>query len=347
MKYNIYLCASVYPDPSDTTGRIGIDVTPNIDGFVKAIGRNELLPFFGAYQRLVYSYFFYKKLVQKHPVDFVFVTGGSSIIPKAMASKTIVYVHYPEDAQITSQQYLKGRKTKKFYILPWLFISKNIDFIKNCTILTNSKFTKDTIQSMWGVEATVIYPPCPQYGFNSEESSSKRDIVCCLGRFTPGKEYEKIIKVAARLPRIKFELVGSVTIDKISYLEKLKATAGPNITFHVNSSVAHKVQILKRSKVLFHASLGEHFGIALVEAMSSGVIPITHNSGAAKIDELVPQRFRYNDEEEAVQLITDAISSWNPSDASKLAESVEKFSPECFRQNIKSFISGWVKSLKT
>ena len=43
--------------------------------------------------------------------------------------------------------------------------------------------------------------------------------VCSLGRFTPEKEYETILQIAKERPKLKFELIGSVTEDKISYLE--------------------------------------------------------------------------------------------------------------------------------
>ena len=40
---------------------MSIDVEQSIDGFVKAIGRNEILPFLGIYQNLISSYFKFKK----------------------------------------------------------------------------------------------------------------------------------------------------------------------------------------------------------------------------------------------------------------------------------------------
>ena len=55
---------------------MSIDVEDSIKGFVKAIGRNEILPFLGIYQSLVYSYFFFKKLIKTYNPDFLLVTGG-------------------------------------------------------------------------------------------------------------------------------------------------------------------------------------------------------------------------------------------------------------------------------
>jgi alpha-1,2-mannosyltransferase len=343
MGCKVFLCASAYPKKEETIKRIGIDVEDSIDGFVKAIGRNEILPFLGAYQRMVYTYSFFKKLIKEHKLDFVFVTGGSTLIPKSMADKTIVYVHYPVDLEVTHQRYLNN-KMKKIYIKPWLFISNNVDYIKRSTIITNSNYTRDAIKAAWGIDATVIFPPCPQYSFPFADQV-KKNIVCSLGRFTPEKNYETILQIAQRQSNTQFELIGSITPDKLSYLEKLRNNAPRNVIFHVNASIEEKIEVLKRSKVMLHSFMGEHFGIALIEAMSAGLIPVTHDSGAAKADGLVPSKYRYNDIDEAVASITDAFSSWNIDEAQRLREYAMRFSAESFRANIKSFISDWIKSI--
>jgi alpha-1,2-mannosyltransferase len=342
MGFKVNLCASVYPDRGTTLERVGIDVTDSIDGFVKSIPRNEILPFLGAYQRLCYSYFFFKKLIKEYCPDFVLLTGGSSIIPKSAAERTIVYVHFPVDVEVASERYLSN-KFKRVYIKPWQFISNNLDYIKKSTIITNSNYTKNLIRKAWGIESTVIPPPCPQYTFPISKEK-KQDVICSLGRFTPEKDYEVILNVARRLSDKKFELVGSVTSDKIGYLNSLIKSAPENVKFHINASVEEKLEVLTRAKVLLHSFIGEHFGIALVEAMSAGILPVTHDSGAAKEDNLVPNEYRYNDINGAVKATIDALDKWNLSTAQNLRESARRFSPEDFRSNIKKFITAWVMS---
>ena len=343
MGFKIFLCSSTYPEREETINRIGIDVSDSIDGFVKAIGRNEILPFLGAYQRMTYSYFFFKKLIKEYKLDFVLVTGGSTIIPSTIAEKTLVYVHFPVDIEVASERYQKS-KMKKIYIKPWLFISNNLDDIKRATIITNSNYTKNAIREAWGIDSKVIYPPCPQYSFALSEQEKRENVVCSLGRFTPEKDHEMIVRVAQNLPSTRFELVGSVTQDKAAYLKKLIDIAPKNMTFHVNATVQEKIDVLKKSRVLLHTFVGEHFGIALVEAMSAGVIPVTHNSGAAKIDGLVPEQFRYNDLDGAIASVINALSSWNTKGALTLREFAKRFSSESFRDNLKTFISNWIKS---
>ena len=341
MGSKVFLCASAYPKKEESLERIGIDVTDSIDGFVKSIGRNEILPFLGAYQRLVYSYFFFKKLIKKHKVDFVLVTGGSSLIPKDMAKRTIVYVHYPVDLEVESEKYQKNA-LKRLYIKPWMFISHNLDYIKQSTIITNSNYTKNAIKSAWGMDSVVIYPPCPQYSFPLNDNQTKEDVVCSIGRFTQEKRYETILEVARRLPDTRFELVGSVTLDKAWYLDNLQKDAPKNVGFHVNATIEDKINVLRKSKVMLHSFLGEHFGIAFIEAMSAGIIPVAHDSGAAKFDKIVDEKFRYNNIEEAVESVKSALSSWSIAESQRLREYAKKFSAESFRENLRLFISNWL-----
>ena len=166
-----------------------------------------------------------------------------------MAERTIVYVHYPTDLEISQKGYTSNIM-KKLYIHPYLFVSNTLDYIKRATIITNSNYTKNAIKQTWNADSTVIYPPCPQYSFSLDDKINK-DIdttICSLGRGTPEKEYEIILNIAKERPGLKFELIGSVTPDKINYLEALKNKASQNVIFHVNVTINEKTEILKRSK---------------------------------------------------------------------------------------------------
>jgi alpha-1,2-mannosyltransferase len=334
---------------------MSIDVEDSIKGFVKTIGRNEILPFLGIYQRLVYSYVFFKKLIKTYNPDFLLVTGGSTVIPNSMAEKTIVYVHFPSDLAILQKEYtskiMKRKIMKRLYIQLHLFISNNIDYMKKATILANSNYTRNAIKKVWNIDSTVIYPPCPQYSFPLEDKIKKIEkdtelmTVCSLGRFVPEKEYETILQIAKQRPQLKFELIGGVAEDKISYLNSLKNKASENVTFHVNATENQKMEILKRSKILLHSFKGEHFGIALIEAMSAGLIPVSHDSGAAKEDDIVDEKYRYNDDiDSALNCLDKAVSEWNLDKASQLRQYAQNFSIENYNKNLKLFIRNWIES---
>ena len=328
---------------------MSIDVEDSIKGFVKAIGRNEMLPSFRIYQSLVSSYFFFKKLIKTYNPDFLLVTGNLPVLPKSIAEKTIVYVHFPTDLVILPllQKDYTSKIWKKLYIQPYLFISNNIDYLKKATIITNSNYTKNAIKKVWNIDSTVIYPPCPQYSFPLEDKikiEKDTKTVCSLGRFIPQKEYDTILQIAKERPQLKFELIGGVTEDTISYLNRLKNKAPKNVTFYVNATENQKMEILTRSKILIHSFKGEHFGIALIEAMSAGLIPVSHNSGAAKEDNIVDEKFRYKDIDSALNCIDRAVSEWNLDKALQLRQYAQNFSIENYNKNLKLFITNWIKS---
>jgi alpha-1,2-mannosyltransferase len=227
------------------------------------------------------------------------------------------------------------------------FISNNIDYLKKATIITNSNYTRNAIKKVWNIDSTDIYPTCPQYSFPLEDKikiEKDTKTVCSLGRFVPEKKYDTIIQIAKQRPQLKFELIGGVAEDKISYLNNLKNKAPKNVTFHVNATENQKIEILKRSKILIHSFKGEHFGIALIEAMSAGLIPISHNSGAAKEDNIVDEKFRYNDLDSALNCLDIAVSEWNLDKASQLRQYAQNFSMENYNKNLKLFITNWIES---
>jgi alpha-1,2-mannosyltransferase len=334
---------------------MSIDIEQSIKGFVKAIGRNEMLPLLTIYQNLVYKYFIFKKLIKTYNPDFLLVTGNLTVLPKSMAEKTIVYVHFPFDLAILEKDYT-SKKWKRLYIQPYHFISKNIDYnndidfsyIKKGTIIANSNYTRNAIKKLWNIDSTVIYPPCPQYSFPLEDKIKKiekdTNTVCSLGRFVPEKEYETILQIAKQRPQLKFELIGGVAEDNISYLNSLKNKASKNVTFHVNATEKQKIEILKRSKILLHSFKGEHFGISLIEAMSAGLISVSHNSGAAKEDNIVEEKFRYKDIDSALTCIDKAVEEWNLDKASQLRQYARNFSMENYNKNLKLFITNWIES---
>ena len=62
------------------------------------------------------------------------MTGNLTVIPKSMAEKTIVYVHFPSDLAISllqkdyTSKIMKRKIMKRLYIQLYLFISNNIDY---------------------------------------------------------------------------------------------------------------------------------------------------------------------------------------------------------------------------
>ncbi len=96
------------------------------------------------------------------------------------------------------------------------------------------------------------------------------------------------------------------------------------------------LKVLSKAKVYFHATIGEHFGIPVIEAMASGVIPIVPKESGAY--EVVPE-FSYSDIEEAVTLLKSLLENENIGLRREMKNRALNFSKENFKRNILSEIS--------
>lgn len=185
-------------------------------------------------------------------------------------------------------------------------------------ILSNSEFTKSWIKKYWGKEAHVLYPPVKLIAFcdqrlanskklitNPQSQISKQNWICSVGRFFTlghGKKQGVMIEAFKKLisnnqypitSDLQLHLVGGVGNEPSSlrFIEDLRAEAkGYPIFFHLNAKRREVEDVLLKSKIYWHAAgFGEdpqkdpikfeHFGIAPIEAISSGCIPLLYGGG--------------------------------------------------------------------
>ena len=88
----------------------------------------------------------------------------------------------------------------------------------------------------------------------------------------------------------KFTLIGTVRgAGDEQIVENLKKQAlklgiSHKIDFAINQTRDKLFEYFQKAKVAIHTMEYEHFGIAVVELMSSGIITIAHNSAGPKAD---------------------------------------------------------------
>ncbi len=169
-------------------------------------------------------------------------------------------------------------------------------------IIVNSKFSKKWVRNYWQRESKVIYPPVKMvYKKYSFKKIRKSNQICSVGRFFTtghGKKQEILIEGFKKFYDAGFNdwqlhLIGGVGQDErsLKFIEKLKNQAlNYPIFIHTNISRRKLIKILRSSRFYWHATgygesrlrhpiLFEHFGIAAVEAISAGCIPILYNGG--------------------------------------------------------------------
>lgn len=209
----------------------------------------------------------------------------------------IIYVHFPDFYPGVENLYYPERYTYntflRIYSLPshifsklllWMF--KRIKY--RPLILTNSKFSKALIKRWLRVRSCVLYPPVAIEKFKLFSiDKHKENLVVTIGRIERSKNIHLIPLIARRVRNLRFIIVGSSVQDKYkSYLDKLIKDLGVTDRIEIleNLNDAKLRELLVRARYYLHTTLYEHFGIAVVEAMAMGAIPIVHKKSGAWTD---------------------------------------------------------------
>lgn len=202
--------------------------------------------------------------------------------------------------------FLFGRKNILHFQQPFIGVCKGnfLDRIKLKLIkkvVCNSRFTKKFIDKEYRLKSSVLYPPVDIEKFLP---GKKENLIIAVGRFEQTKKQEILVETFKKmvdngLAGWRFTLVGSSSV-KNPFLENLmKQAAGYPIDFLPNAPFEKIRQIYAKAKIFWHAKgfkveerrtpwLVEHFGIAPVEAMASGCVPLVVDKGGLK--EIVRRR---------------------------------------------------------
>lgn len=165
-------------------------------------------------------------------------------------------------------------------------------------VVINSKFHQDIISKrLVNPHAIVLHPPVMLR--QARDWNQKEKIILAVGRFFRGlhsKRQDVLIDAfrafSKQAPDWKFVLAGGLSDEASArdYSERLRQSAeGLPIEFRTNVSATELNELFSSSRFFWHAAgfevpkdqpeKMEHFGIATVEAMSAGCIPIVYRAG--------------------------------------------------------------------
>ena len=109
------------------------------------------------------------------------------------------------------------------------------------------------------------------------------------------------------------------------------------ITFEINASLDKLLSIIRESRVYFHPMIGEHFGMAVLEAMAGGLIPVVPNEGG--VIEFVPQEYQFNTIEHAAQIIIYIFNHLPKTERIKLSDDINKFSTSHYIKGFQTILN--------
>ncbi len=268
----------------------------------------------------------------------------------------ITYMHFPMMALILNKysKYMRNLSSKVYFI-PYYLIQKKLSKRINTILLTNSKFSLAHIHMLLHRKAFVLYPPVDLYFHSADEVCNnnivRKPVIISIGRYSQEKLYEHIVEVARKLQHYEFIIIGSIySLSSIRYYEKLKEIIEKNnisnVTLYRNVKLHEIKEILSQASVYFHPMVGEHFGIAVVEAMNAGLVPVVHKYGGPWTDIINYGTYGYGymNLDEAARAIQHAIKM-----QPKLCKAVHSrstyFSKEMFKKRIRKLIHVIVEKL--
>jgi len=175
-------------------------------------------------------------------------------------------------------------------------------------------------------------------------------VIC---RIDPAKTVENVIYLARRLQEMKIDLkvtiIGNLDPYHHYYYRRLTKMVSDfnlenRVLFKLNINFEALTDILGRSGIIFHPKSGEHFGISIVEAMSAGLVPVVPSIGGPV--EFVPTTNQYDSIEKAAEIMIKSLRIQD-TERIKISNSVQKFSTNSYKINIKKMVSNLLDKSKT
>lgn len=215
--------------------------------------------------------------------DLIFYLSDGSI-PLLFSKKNILHVQVP-------------------FIHHETFLDRLGNFVKNKFIyhvICNSTFTSSFLDNFPSNKISVLYPPVDVEKFSS--SHQKENLILSVGRFDNilnAKKQDVLItafqKICRNHPDTSWKLIlagGSHdSPEKNNYLLHLRQLAKDlPVEFKVNPDFSELKEIYSKSKIYWHAAgygvdeylhpeETEHFGMTVVEAMASSLVPVVIAKG--------------------------------------------------------------------
>jgi glycosyltransferase involved in cell wall biosynthesis len=213
------------------------------------------------------------------------------------------------------------------------------NLMRNSTVITNSEFSRRAIINALGLhDIYILSPPIDLETFRNialmtNGYKETNDIILVISRIAPHKKIENAIKLAKILKDNNIgkgmKIVGNLYYYFFDYYSELKQMVldlglTDYVTFEINARLDKLISIIGESRVYFHPMVGEHFGMAVLEAMAAGLIPVVPNEGG--IIEFVPKKYQYQSIEHAAEIIMYIFNHLPKTERIKISDDINKFS---------------------
>lgn len=298
------------------------------------------------------------------PYD-LFIYSGHGAPPMCPTGRGVVYCHFPYDARpaiaLEGSERWSGRtgfgRWLRLQIYERIWDRRMAGFP---VLLANSRFSAEWIERLWGRRAEVVTPPVVGRAGGGE----KRDLIASVGRFI-ATDRKNLRGQLRAFPEFLHRVGDGWTLCMIGFcsdlpedrrfLAELRESARDlPVRFMVNARREEITDLLREAKLFWHTAglpesgevtaprYQEHFGIATVEAMRAGCVPIVPDAGGQP--EIVAHGesgYVCADLEELVEL--SASVATDPGLAGRIGRRAVRrsldFSPDVFEDRVRAVVA--------
>ncbi len=194
-------------------------------------------------------------------------------------TKTVVYVHFPIDEEISEDNLRDYEAHLRYPTLTPRYVNAPD------LMLCNSRRTKLAIEMLWPIKAEVVYPCIDEVFFEEPDLEQRRDnTILYVGRFNSLKRQDILVSmfslVKEEVRDCRLVLAGFVDPRHREYYEHVRAIVDSLIDKYRDIELVPSpddkklLELYREAKVYVHPRIGEHFGMAPVEAMLQGAIVV-------------------------------------------------------------------------
>jgi glycosyltransferase involved in cell wall biosynthesis len=235
---------------------------------------------------------------------------------------------------------------KLYYALADTIAGFSLDRLKKNVTLVNSNWTGAHVRSLLGVETRTLYPPVVD-PLPPPPWAARRSDFLAVGRISPEKEYERLMRILARVrqqhPDLKLTIVGTWDRHARHYFDELTVLAsslGSWIEFRQDLSRDEVRQLMAIHRYGIHGMRDEHFGMAPAELVRAGqIVWVPRGGGQMEIVGDEPA-LMYDTDDEAVEKILAVMAS--PAEQTRLrdllAQRARLFSTDRFMSDVREIV---------
>jgi glycosyltransferase involved in cell wall biosynthesis len=232
----------------------------------------------------------------------------------------IQYVHYPAylrpRPEVDYRWYHRASPALlgAYYRVTDRIADMSFERLRQNLTLANSNWTAARLAQLLGVIARTVYPPVVAAArpFPWPDRGSG---FLSVGRISPEKEYERSLRILARVrrtvPDLTFTIIGTWDRHASRYLRELRrlaASLGSWVQFRHDVSRDEIRQLMASHRYGIHGMREEHFGMAPAEMAAAGMIVwVPRGGGQVEIVGDDPALV-YDSEEEAAEKILTVLS---------------------------------------